>query len=473
MKYKLLLTLLTLLAIGSHSNAQVLASFSFSQNSTAGYGWSDAGWTNVFGDPYTGVRSATANGITISSISTSNWVTNNSACAEDAISVSGQTYFPEHIMRCHWYQASNSNTAEYSQGYPQFRISGLNKDSFYILRMSACNAFGPYGDPTQYTVAGLTVAPSQNMYPYNNLSTGVTFQHIYPDTSGNIYVYVNTTPGKNVAYIAGIQVISGSSTVGIPVVNITSPDNNDVLAEESSITINATATETGGTISKVEFFIDTTKIGEDFTAPYTCTWNNPDAGHYTIKAKATDNTNTTGMASINVSIESLSSFWSMTGNIAANADSNFLGTVDTNRLAFRTNNIERMSILKDGSIGIGTKNTYGYKLAVNGTAIFTKVRIKTAGNWPDYVFKKGYKLPDLQELEHYITAHKHLPGIVSEGEVGRNGFDMGDHQAALLKKVEELTLYLIDENKKLREQNERLLQQQREIDELKKLIRKK
>jgi hypothetical protein len=86
-------------------------------------------------------------------------------------------------------------------------------------------------------------------------------------------------------------------------------------------------------------------------------------------------------------------------------------------------------------------------------------------------------LPNLEELERYITEHKHLPGIVSEAEVQRDGIDIGDHQAALLKRIEEMTLYLIEENKKLKDQNRQLEQQnsrlekqQQEIDEIKKLI---
>jgi hypothetical protein len=76
------------------------------------------------------------------------------------------------------------------------------------------------------------------------------------------------------------------------------------------------------------------------------------------------------------------------------------------------------------------------------------VKVKTAGTWPDYVFAKDYHLPDLQELEDYLAKYRHLPGIASEAEVQKDGIDVGDNQAALLKKVEELTLYLIDENKK-------------------------
>ena len=126
---------------------------------------------------------------------------------------------------------------------------------------------------------------------------------------------------------------------------------------------------------------------------------------------------------------------------------------------------------------IGISNPQGYKLAVNGTAIFTKVKVKTVGTWPDYVFRSGYSLPDLKELEQYLQTHHHLPGIASAAEVQRDGIDVGDQQAAVLKKVEELTLYLIeqnrtlaDQNKKLEEQNTRLLNQQRQIDELKKQL---
>jgi hypothetical protein len=129
------------------------------------------------------------------------------------------------------------------------------------------------------------------------------------------------------------------------------------------------------------------------------------------------------------------------------------------------------------AIAIGTSNPQGYKLAVNGTAIFTKVKVKTAGTWPDYVFRNGYVPLDLKELEQYLRTYHHLPGIVSEEEVKRDGIDVGDQQAAVLKKVEELTLYLIeqnktltDQNRQLRQQNAQLQDQQRQIDELKRLL---
>jgi hypothetical protein len=127
--------------------------------------------------------------------------------------------------------------------------------------------------------------------------------------------------------------------------------------------------------------------------------------------------------------------------------------------------IERMRITNTGSVGIGTLNTFGYKLAVNGDAIFTKVKVKSYGSWPDYVFNPDYSLPSLDEIEKFITANRHLPEIPSAKEIAANGLDLGDNQALLLKKIEELTLYIIDQNKKIEEQG-------RKIGELEKKVNK-
>jgi len=129
------------------------------------------------------------------------------------------------------------------------------------------------------------------------------------------------------------------------------------------------------------------------------------------------------------------------------------------------------------NIAIGTNDSRGYKLAVNGTALFTKIKVLAAADWPDYVFRRGYVRPSLAELERYIRKNRHLPGIASEKEVRGQGIDVAEGQAALLKKVEELTLYLIDENKDITEQNRQLKEQakqlekqQKEIEDLKALI---
>jgi hypothetical protein len=88
------------------------------------------------------------------------------------------------------------------------------------------------------------------------------------------------------------------------------------------------------------------------------------------------------------------------------------------------------------------------KLAVNGTGYMKKLRITQAG-WADYVFEPGYPLPSLQYVERYIARHHHLEDVPTTAEVNQYGIDVAATQAMLLKKVEELTLYVISLNKKI------------------------
>ena len=111
------------------------------------------------------------------------------------------------------------------------------------------------------------------------------------------------------------------------------------------------------------------------------------------------------------------------------------------------------------NIGIGTTDTKGYKLAVNGSAIFTKATVKPSAAWPDYVFSPEYKLTPLDSLEEFIQLNKHLPEVPSADEVQKDGVDLGDNQALLLKKIEELTLIVIEQNKQIQELKSRLPKQ--------------
>src|SRR5258705_13098683 len=83
--------------------------------------------------------------------------------------------------------------------------------------------------------------------------------------------------------------ITVSNGNAAPTVSITSPANNGSFTTGVTVTINATATDSDGTISKVEFFQGTTKLGEDLTSPYSFTWTSVPAGSYSLTAKATDN----------------------------------------------------------------------------------------------------------------------------------------------------------------------------------------
>ena len=130
---------------------------------------------------------------------------------------------------------------------------------------------------------------------------------------------------------------------------------------------------------------------------------------------------------------------------------------------------------ENGNIGIGT-TTPTEKLSVDGTVLAKKVRVSLAGaDWPDFVFEPNFKLRTLNELEAYVQANKHLPEVPTAKEVEKDGLDLGKMDATLLQKVEELTLYLIQENKdkeELRKENQELkamfLEMKKEIDQLKK-----
>lgn len=123
------------------------------------------------------------------------------------------------------------------------------------------------------------------------------------------------------------------------------------------------------------------------------------------------------------------------------------GTADNFDLPIITNNTERMRIKADGSVTIGAAVSRGM-LAVNGDVYAKKIKV-TATGWADYVFADDYKLPSLKEVETYIKKNKHLPEVPTAAEVEKNGADVGETQVTLLKKVEEMTLYIIEQQKQI------------------------
>ena len=216
----------------------------------------------------------------------------------------------------------------------------------------------------------------------------------------------------------------------------------------------------------------------------------------------------------------VSAQWSLTGNNNINAATNFVGTLNSADLVFRTNNVERMRINTLGNVGIGTspsRNLHirssnagirlekpsGFKsywdihveegpsgklhisnfavildqklntvsitdtiltflssgnvgigtanpqstLAVNGKITAKEVEV-TLNGWADFVFKPGYKLLPLTEVDKFIKEHRHLPGVPSEAEVLAKNQNLGEMNALLMQKIEELTLYVIEGNKR-------------------------
>jgi len=130
-------------------------------------------------------------------------------------------------------------------------------------------------------------------------------------------------------------------------------------------------------------------------------------------------------------------------------------------------------IVNGGNVGIGTADPKGYKLAVAGNMIAESVKVKLQAAWPDFVFEKSFALPTLKETETHIKEKGHLPGIPSAAEVKANGIDLGEMNAKLLQKIEELTLHLIDQRREFTElkssfevQKTLLIRQEQQIREI-------
>jgi hypothetical protein len=120
--------------------------------------------------------------------------------------------------------------------------------------------------------------------------------------------------------------------------------------------------------------------------------------------------------------------------------------------AFTVMNSGQMMFSIYGNGVVNAKKIYAEEIAVTASAMNIY--------WYDHVFNKDYKLMSLPELERFIQTNKHLPEIPSETEVKENGINLGDMQGKLLLKIEELTLYIIEQQKQMKEL-------QKQIDELK------
>ena len=113
-----------------------------------------------------------------------------------------------------------------------------------------------------------------------------------------------------------------------------------------------------------------------------------------------------------------------------------------------------LTALANGNVGIGTTDPGTYKLAVEGKIGAREIMIHT-NSWADYVFQKEYGLMPLYELEEFIDNNGHLPEIPKEAEVIEDGINVGLMQEKLLQKIEELTLYIIEQQKEIDELKEK------------------
>jgi hypothetical protein len=126
--------------------------------------------------------------------------------------------------------------------------------------------------------------------------------------------------------------------------------------------------------------------------------------------------------------------------------------IDNNEIIARNNGATSTLFLQNngGPVQIGsTAVPTGYLLSVAGKAICTELRVQLTGAWPDYVFDQKYKLPSFDKLRQYINENKHLPNIPAAKDVEKSGIEVGDMQRRMMEKIEELTLYVLELEKKV------------------------
>src|SRR5690606_7637263 len=110
----------------------------------------------------------------------------------------------------------------------------------------------------------------------------------------------------------------------------------------------------------------------------------------------------------------------------------------------------KMRISHDGLVSIGTPiRQPGYLLSVDGKVKAKEIKVETSG-WSDFVFEKDYDLPTLEEVEKHIQEKGHLKDIPSAKEVEENGINLGEMDSKLLQKIEELTLFVIEQQKMIK-----------------------
>ncbi|GAA3773379.1 hypothetical protein [Flavobacterium ginsengiterrae] len=170
-------------------------------------------------------------------------------------------------------------------------------------------------------------------------------------------------------------------------------------------------------------------------------------GSILVRNSSNVDNESTIMIAHSINIANIDTFGTSIKTITQSGGSNTYGMQFFTQESYLTGQTEKLRILGNGNVGIGVLNPKN-KLDVKGVIHSQEVKVDML-NWSDFVFKKEYNLPTLEQVEKHITEKGYLENIPSEEEVLKNGINLGEMNAKLLQKIEELTLYMIEQNKSI------------------------
>ena len=285
---------------------------------------------------------------------------------------------------------------------------------------------------------------------------GVTDYEIFQDA-----VSLGLTGGLTSFNVAGLD---ANTTYNFTVIARDLAGNNSTISNTESVTTLAGADTEAPTAIADLSSSSTTNTGTSLS--WTASIDNIAVTDYEVFQDGTSigltggttNFNVTGLASettYNFTVLALdasgnNSLVSNTETITTLAGGGFVDytSINSNLITvdWNTNNLH-----VEGDMGIGTPNVLGYRLAVDGAIITEGVTVRLQTNWPDFVFEDDYKLPSLEEMERHINKKGYLMGMPSALLVSEEGIELGEMNAKLLQKIEELTLHTINQEKKIKE----------------------
>lgn len=213
----------------------------------------------------------------------------------------------------------------------------------------------------------------------------------------------------------------------------------------NSVQLNGSATDADGSVASRTWskISGPTSFTFSSTSILNPTVSNLVQGTYTFRLTATDNLGASNSDDIVVTVVSGSSTWTVSGN--ATSANDFIGTTNAADLIFKTNNIQQAKITSTGEFWA------------------RKIKVTQSG-WADYVFDSTYHLRPIAEVKSYIRKYKHLPDVPSALQVKEEGLNLGDGQAILLRKIEELTLYIINQQEELKKQAAQIKELQKKLE---------